>query len=186
VIVAVDVWSIIGSVSSVIAAIAASVAVWLAKATVDEARASRRDGERGLAELLARQQTQLEAMSTAHHEEMTQRAESLAAERELEVIRQLQRIAGMLQDLADCARDESVNPPRLVSEISPIPLTRIPGLLARLQTAVESLRALAGPNLPGVLGTAEYGYNVGTPAIHFVGEAIAGLREVESAISAMS
>jgi hypothetical protein len=117
---------------------------------------------------------------------MAQRAHALGAELRLATIQQLQRIAQILLDLADCARDEVINPPPRVSDVSPIPLTRITGFLAALRAAAASLSALDGPELPSVGRVAEEGYRVGVSSMHFVGEAFTGLQEVEAAIDAVA
>jgi len=115
---------------------------------------------------------------------MAQRAQALAAERQLEVARRLDGIADALLNLADCAREEAISPPARLSDVSPIPLTRLPGLLAALRAATGSLQAIGGPELPNVSRIAAQGYSVGTPPMHFVGEASTGLQEVEAAIAA--
>jgi hypothetical protein len=149
---------------------------------VDEARASRRDEQRAHQELLASHQKQLDAASSAHRQEIEQRAAALEAERRIEVIRALRRVATDLLDLADCARQETIEPPATLSELTPIPLTRIPGLLAALRTSVQSVEALGGPRLSVVTRITDQGYNVGLPSMQFVGEAFDGLREVEDAM----
>jgi hypothetical protein len=177
-------WATIGNIASVVAALAAAVAILFAKRTVDEARASRREANDAHEHLLASHRQQLEASSAAHREEMAQRAQALASERKLEVLRQLQQIASVLVNLADGARDEAINPPARLSEISPIPLTCITGILAALRATTASLDALRGPDLPQVRRVASQSFSPGTPPMHFVGEAFMALSEVENAISA--
>jgi hypothetical protein len=179
-----DVWAAVGGVVSVLAAASAAVAIWFAKTTVDEARASRKEDQQAHEQVLASHRAQLDASSAAHREEMAQRAEALAAERQLDVVRRLDGIADALLNLADCAREETISPPARLTDASPIPLTCIPGLLAALRAAAGSLHAIGGPELPNVSRIAAEGYGVGTPPIHFVGEAFTGLQEVEAAIAA--
>jgi hypothetical protein len=219
VVIAADIWAAVGGVGSVVAAVAAAVAVWFAKSTVDEARRARTaqqeaheellashqrqldaaagahrdemtERARALAaeqsaheELLAGDRQQLEASTRAHEAEMTQRAQAAAAERDVAVIRQLQHLSGVLLALADCARDEAVTPPTLISEVSPFPLTRIPGILAGMRSGVAMVRALGGPELPETHRIAQQGHTVGSAPMRFVGEAFAGLQEVEGAIA---
>ena len=217
--IAADIWVAIGGVGSVVAAVAAAIAVWFAKTTVDEARmagvAQQRAHEEMLAsqqrdldafagahqeemaeraralaaeqrahkELLAGVRQQIEASASAHEHQMAQRAQAAAAERHVAIIRQLQHVSGLLLELADCARAETVTPPAMVSEVSPFPLTRIPGVLAGLRSSVAMVRALGGPELRETHRIAQQGHNVGSLPMTFVGEAFTGLREVEGAIA---
>lgn len=121
-------------------------------------------------------------MATAHQEELAQRARALEAERQLEVVRRLDRLARALLYLADCAREEAINPPTRLSEVSPIPLTRIPGLLAALRAAAAAVLACGGPDLPKVRRIADQGYHGGTSPMYLVGEAFTALQEVEDAL----
>jgi len=218
-VIAADIWVAIGGVGSVVAAVAAAIAVWFAKTTVDEARmagvAQQRAHEEMLAsqqrdldafagahqeemaeraralaaeqrahkELLAGVRQQIEASASAHEHQMAQRAQAAAAERHVAIIRQLQHVSGLLLELADCARAETVTPPAMVSEVSPFPLTRIPGVLAGLRSSVAMVRALGGPELRETHRIAQQGHNVGSLPMTFVGEAFTGLREVEGAIA---
>ena len=182
--VAADAWTAIGGIGSMLAVAAAVVATYFAKTTVDEARTGREDDRRAHDEVLASQRAQLDAVTAAHREEMAQRAQALDAERQLEVVRRLDRLARALLDLADWARDEAINPPARLSDVSPIPLTRIPGLLAALRAAAATLLAIGGPDLPNVRRVADQGYHGGMSPMHFVGEAFTGLQEVEDALAA--
>jgi hypothetical protein len=117
--VAADAWTAIGGIGSTLAVAAAVVAIYFAKKTVDEARAGREAERKAHEDVLASHRAQLDALTAAHREEMAQRAQALEAERDLEVVRRLDRLARALLDLADCARDEAINPPARLSDISP-------------------------------------------------------------------
>src|SRR5437879_4714344 len=73
-------WTVVGSVSAVVAAAAALVAVWFARRTVLEARAGRREAHDAHAEEIREQTRLLEATTLAHEQEMAAREHASASE----------------------------------------------------------------------------------------------------------
>jgi hypothetical protein len=78
-----DIWAAVGGVGSVLAAVAAAVAVWFAKATVYEARTARREDQRAHQELLTSHQAQLEVTAAAHRDAVAQHVQARSADQEL-------------------------------------------------------------------------------------------------------
>lgn len=143
----------IGEIASVVGAGAALAAVYVARLTVLEARDGRKEA------------------ADAH-------VEAMGAERRLQQALQLERVAALLRELSDVARDEQLHPPAALSEIQPIPLSRLPSVLARLRVAVRTFDLLGGPDLPAAREVAEAGQTLGTQPIALVGTAMTALHEV--------
>jgi hypothetical protein len=174
-----DAWSAVGGIAAVVAALAALITIWYARATVGEARTARREATAAHAEDLAEQRRALETSAASHQQQMQQRAQALATELKLQRIVQLERIAEVLTDLADIARDEAIAPPpRPVSYPTAFRMSRIPAALARLRTAVALLDALGGPRLAAASQLA--GQAGGTPPETTLSSALAALQEIET------
>ncbi len=174
-----DAWSAVGGIAAVVAAGAALITIWYARATVGEARAARREASDAHTEEVAEQRSALQASTAAHQEQMRERERALATEIKLQRIVQLERVAEVLTDLADTARAEAIQPPgRPVTDQSGQRMTRIPAVLARLRVAVALLDALGAPRLiaAGKLGRQAGG----TPPQTTLSSALDALREIES------
>src|SRR6266516_2713188 len=98
-----DAWSAVGGIAAVVAAGAALITIWYARATVGEARAARREASVAHTEEMAEQRSALQASTAAHQEQMRERERALATEIKLQRIVQLERVAEVLTDLADTA-----------------------------------------------------------------------------------
>jgi hypothetical protein len=98
-----DAWSAVGGIAAVVAAGAALITIWYARATVGEARAARREASDAHTEEMAEQRSALQASTAAHQEQMRERERALATEIKLQRIVQLERVAEVLTDLADTA-----------------------------------------------------------------------------------
>lgn len=168
--VAADAWTTVGGVASVVAAAAALVTIIYARATVQVAREARQEARRDHAQSLAaereaasaavaEQRAAIEAAAAAHHEEMADRARAFEAEIVLERIVQLERIADVLSELVDVARDEHVSPPPQLAPPSPFRATRLPAMLERVRTGMSILAALGAPELPALTRLVNEGAN---------------------------
>ena len=64
----------------------------------------------------------------------------------------------------------------------PFRATRIPAMLARLQTALTMLSSLGGPDLLAASRLAAGDYNLGSSPLEIVGGGVNALREIESLV----
>jgi hypothetical protein len=193
---AVEFWNGLAAVSSVVAALATLVTVRYARDTVADAREERREAAERHAAALAEQQRTAAATEAAEEETRhaaaeardayeQQRAEAamtLAMQRTLRRIDQIDRIAQLLGALANLARDEAVTPPPNVG-MPPIALTRIPTILAELRTAVALHAALGGTELSLSQERADNAYGAGTEAMSFLSRAQAALDHVSRLVA---
>jgi hypothetical protein len=143
----------LGEIASLVGAGAALAAVYVARLTVNEARDGRKEA------------------ADAH-------VEAMASEHRLQQTLQLERVASLLRELSDVARGEQLDPPAALSELQPIPLSRLPSVLARLRVAINTLDLLGGPDLAAARQVAEEGHTIGTQPISLVGIAMTALSEV--------
>ncbi len=166
----------LGSISAGIAAVAALVTVYYARATVIEARKARGEASGAHAEELAREGELIDAIRLAHVEEVADR--QLALEREL----WLQRLTevGKLQDLlwqaSDIARHEVDNPPpRIAGQTGT--WTRLTGVLLRVEAALANLQQLGGPALPEIKQMASNGKQIGIHPGEVVSKTMSALEQ---------
>ena len=136
----------LGDVLTVIAALAAMLAVWYARATVVIARDARSDASRAHAEQMARQAALLEATRSAHKQELIFRAEQLVRDLWLQRLTRLGRLQDLLGEAADVGRAEiEAPPPRIHGQ--PGTWTRVTGALLRVEAELSILQLL-GCELP--------------------------------------
>jgi hypothetical protein len=176
---AADTWTTIGSGASVVAAIAALMAVRYARETVRESRAGRTDARRDHAESLREQRALLDAAHRGHEDEMAEREKALARELALQRIVQLDRVGRALIRLTEVARAEAITPPPALDPVQPIRLSAIPSVVAQLRMALRLFNRLGGPALNAAERLAEAGPHAGTPATSVLGDAFGALSEVE-------
>jgi hypothetical protein len=182
VVAAVDTWSVISSVASVLAATAALVTILYARATVQEAQRGRRESRANHVEAIAEQKTMAAAFSSAHAEQMADRQRAHDADARLQRLAQMERISELLLSVIDAARAEALEPPPLLTPPSQFRATRIPAMLARLGVALTILDQLAGPRLELASDLAVRGYGPGSNAMQVVGDAISALKQIESIV----
>jgi hypothetical protein len=177
---------LIAAVATVAAAIAALATIYFARQTVAEAREARREGHAAhlaeLAELAAvrtaTEQTikeqQMTAMATlaAHEEEMEERGAALEHERELQRLAQLNRIADLLQELADVARIEIFQSAPKSPPPQPIPWSPIPGICRHLEVAIAVYESLGGAKLESIAALAGSAPAMGKNRAEIAGTAI--------------
>src|SRR4051794_8554176 len=141
---------IISLVAAVVAAGSALVTVLYAQATVKEAQKGRRETAEQTAELLAEQRREIVRAEAAHQQQVAV-AERAQVQRVLmERALQLDRIAALVLHISDIARQEVIEPPPKLSELSPFPLSRLPAARMRLATALVLYEHLGGTPLGGV------------------------------------
>lgn len=136
----------IGDFASGIAAVAALLTVYYARATVAEARRSRREASAAHGEEMSREGQLLDATQAAHQQEMSERQRALASELWLQRLTQLGRVNELLGETADIARIEIANPPAKVAG-GLGSWTRVTGALVRVEAALIILEQLGGPSL---------------------------------------
>ena len=73
-------WTVVSSVSALVAAAAALATIWFARRTVIESRAARREAHEAHTEEMGQQSALLAATTTAHEREMTERERALASQ----------------------------------------------------------------------------------------------------------
>jgi hypothetical protein len=143
----------LGDVLTVIAVLAALLAVWYARATVFVARDARKDASAAHAEQMGRQadllgttRSVLEATRSAHEQEMMSRAAQQGRDLWLQRLSRLGRLQDLLGEAADVGRAEiEVPPPRIPGQ--PGTWTRVTGALLRVEAEVAILELL-GCELP--------------------------------------
>jgi predicted RNase H-like HicB family nuclease len=177
-----DAWSTVGSVAAVVAAGAALVTIWFARDTVTEARAERREASEAHIEEMRQQAQLLEATREAHEREMAERAKALRSELVMQRLAQLDRIADLLRETAHIAGDEEVHPPIRPDLGSPFTLSRLPGMLARVEAAVIILVALGGPPLDAAMQLATEDRMLGTPPRKVISDAMTALQALNSLV----
>jgi hypothetical protein len=175
-----DAWGALGGIASVIAACAALVTIFYARATVIQARSGQRDAKIAHSEELLEQRALIEQAQAAHHEEMVERARALSAEIKLHRIVQLERVVETLVELIRVARDEEIHPPPgIEGVVLPAGMTLIPTVLARLRTNIVLLERLGpGEKLLIAGQLAMQGSTLSPPKI--VSTSLAALNEIES------
>src|SRR5665647_3051360 len=127
--------SSVGSISTVVAALAALMTIVLARKTVAEARAGRSEARGAHLAEMDQQAVFLEATTTAHEREMQARANALASELVLQRLAQVGRVEELIGEVSDIARFEIEHPP-LPIEGQIGTWTRITCALARLEAAI--------------------------------------------------
>jgi hypothetical protein len=148
-----DAWSPVSGIAAVIAASAALVTVWFAGRTVFEARRARKESSSAHSEEMRQQAALLATTTAAHEREMAERARALASELVVQRLAQLDKIAELLRETVDVGYREAQYPP-LKPETGPFTMTRLPGLLLRLEAAVAVAGRLGCPALDGVMKVA--------------------------------
>lgn len=184
-------WSGLAAVSSVVAAVAALTTIFYARATVFDARSARRESQAQQEDLLGEQRRTVAATEIAQQEahqaaedarrayerERLEATRLLAAQERLRRIDQLERISQLLGVLANTARDELLAPPPTLP-FSPLPLTRLPTVLAELRAAVALHSALGGVEIEALRDLAVNPYSAGHEPAVFLGRAQACLEQV--------
>lgn len=140
---------VIGDIASGIAALAALVTVYYARATVLQAHQARREATAAHSEEMAREAQLLEATKDAHEQEMAARKHALDRELWLQRLTQLGKLQNLLWEAADIARSEISNRPERIAG-QPGAWTRLTGVFVRVEAAVVSLEVLEGPSLPKI------------------------------------
>jgi hypothetical protein len=144
-----------------VAAVAALLTVYYARATVSEARKSRREASSAHTEEMSREAQLLEATTAAHEQEMVARADALARELWLQRLTQLGKVQELLGEAVEAAHSEigkrQLGSPAIVG----IGSTQLSSALLRVEAALVILARLGGPVLPEVRNMAEKGRNAG-------------------------
>jgi hypothetical protein len=146
----------LGVIFAALAVIAAAVAivyarktVWFARQTVSEAQKARDDAHRD-------HENEARTQREAHRDE-------LDAERVLEQLRQLDRIAEIVLAITTAALHEIEHPAPTLDDM--LSTSRLPSLLGRLHVALAVFRSLGGSSLSATQTLAEQG--AGKPGIVF-------------------
>lgn len=135
-----------GDALTVIAVLAALLAVWYARATVLIAHETREDAATAHAEQMVQQAEQLLASTKAHEQEMFSRARQLDRDLWVQRLTRLGRLQDLLGETADIGRAEmEVPPPRIHGQ--PGTWTRVTGALLRVEAELSILELL-GCELP--------------------------------------
>lgn len=187
------------SITTIITTLAAVVALYYAREAVrqtnenqhqahqwrvEDTEAQRRvqqDADAAHAENIAQLRQLQESSAKAHAEEMAERAKALDADRRLQRLAALQRIADAVGELASIAWDESENPP--VSKPMMLPRSRIHMAQQRVGTAVAAYRALGGQPIEAVDRLVERTHMAGSPPDPWFGDAVSALVGVTHAIT---
>lgn len=181
-----DAWSAVGAIAAVVAALAALLTVLYARSTVSEARHARHESHRDHLEETGAQRRLLEASAAAHREEMEDRRSELEAERKLQRLAQLERIAQTVFDVITIAREEHLEPSPKIVEPMPFRAQLISSALARLRVSVAMLEAIGGAHLEEVSKLADMPYGIGNSPMEIVNAGIDALRAIEWALRAES
>lgn len=136
----------LSDLSSAVAALAALITVYYARATVLVARKARNEASAAHGEEMDREAQLLEITRAAHEQEMAERARALDRELWLQRLTQLGKLQDLLWEAADIARTEISNPPPRIAG-QPGSWTRLTGVLLRVEGAVVILELLDGPPL---------------------------------------
>jgi hypothetical protein len=160
------------SAFSGVAALAALLAVYFARATVQEARRNRSEEALAHREAMASEERLLEATNASHEQEMQDRYNAVEREMWVERLTQLGRVQELLGNVVDTtgttiALREEAGRPMTVG----IGDTRVSCALLRAEVGVAILAQLGGPSLPEFAQAAERGRVAGT-SLHEV-EAVA-------------
>jgi hypothetical protein len=139
----------IGDIASGVAAVAALLTVYYARATVSVARETRREASAAHNEEMAREAQLLEATRAAHEQEMAERQRALARELWLQRLLQLGKLQDLLWEAADIGRAEIADAPERIAG-QPGTWTRLTGVLLRIEAALVSLELLGGPPLADI------------------------------------
>jgi len=136
----------LGDVLTLLAVVAALLAVWYARATVRIARDARKDAATAHAEQMARLAEQLQASTKAHQQEMISRDRQLDRDLWVQRLTRLGRLQDLLGETADIGRAEiEAPPPRIHGQ--PGTWTRVTGALLRVEAELSILELL-GCELP--------------------------------------
>ena len=168
----------IGDIASGIAALAALVTVYYARATVLQAREARREASAAHNEEMDREAQLLGATRAAHEQEMAAREHAVDRELWVQRLTQLGKIHDLLGETADIARFEISNPPERI-EGQPGSWTRLPGALARVEAALVILERLGGPSLPETRQMTVNCRQMRTPPAQVAGEAMSALGRMQ-------
>ena len=176
-----DAWGAVGGIASFVGAAAVLIAVLYARETVREARAARAEAHADHLETIREQEKATDAARDAQRVEMADRERAYQAERALQRGAQVQRIADLLLELVEVARDEDLNPPPMASG-GAFRSTRIPALVIRLRGALGHLAALGGPALETTEKLARE-RQTGDSPLTTLGDAVSSLAEIEFAVA---
>jgi hypothetical protein len=166
---------VIGDIASGIAALAALVTIYYARATVLQAREARREASAAHSEEMDREAQLLEETQAAYEQEMAARKLALQRELWLQRLAQLGKLQDLLWEAADIARSEISNPPERI-EGQPGTWTRLTGVLLRVEAGLVSLELLEGPSLPKIKQMAGECQQMHTPAARVVSETMSALQ----------
>jgi hypothetical protein len=139
----------VANIAAVLAAIAAFVTVYYARATVRETGASRREQSIAHEEEMGREAQLLEATRTAHKQEMAERQHALNSEIWLRRLTQVARLQDLLGRTIEAARERIAVQTR--PYVEPDSLDRLPIVLIQTEGALAVLTQLGGPEPPEAL-----------------------------------
>jgi hypothetical protein len=159
-------------IASGIAAVAALLTVYYARATVSEARRSRNEASSAHTDEMNRAAQLLQATITAHEREMAERAEALARELWLQRLTQLGKVQELLGDAVEAARSEIGRREAGSPMIASIGSTLLSSALLRVEAAVVILTRLGGPALPDIRQMTEKGRDAGASLYEVEAEAV--------------
>jgi hypothetical protein len=157
-----------------VAALATLVAVFYARATVQESRKGRQEASLAHVEEMTREARLLEATQTAHEREMEERRRAHQREMWLERLRQVGRVQELLAETSDIARHEIEHPPEKVA-LQFGTWTRTTSGLTRVEAALVILEKLGGPAMPEARQLTSTLRMMNTPPQRIVGDTMGEL-----------
>lgn len=119
------------AIATIVAAVAALLAVYFARKTVGEAEEARRESRKAHAEEMAEMRAAGEAAAAQHRAEMAERQRAFDADLVLRRLAQLEQISALLLHLVEVARTEYFEPPpplHLEGGAKVVTTTRLPAL----------------------------------------------------------
>jgi hypothetical protein len=153
--------TVVSALATVIAAGATVVAVLYARKTVFYARKTVTESEQAAQSAAERHTEQVHALDlisasahAAHENEMRERKLAFDHDVWLRSLAQLQRVAQVLRELIDAAREERAHPSERILDIQrgrAISSTPVQMLQVQLRIEVRVLKALGGPDLTEVI-----------------------------------
>lgn len=160
----------VAGIFSGIAAVAAFVTVYYARATVSEARRAREEATAAHAEEMAKERQLLEATTSGHQQEMAERRHAFERELWLQRLAQLGTVQELLGATVDAALQEIASRGHGGPTNIGIAATRLSSAVVRVEAATVILERLGGPRLGEVLRVTERGRQGSTALGEFVAD----------------
>jgi hypothetical protein len=163
------------TISGVVAAVAAVGAVYFARDTVQQSIEGRKDADKHHDAQIAEMKAATVASAEQHRIEMKDRNRLAEADKRNQQLMQLDRVAELLRQIADVARDEHRNHPEPLAPGHTG--SKLPIMCMRLENALHVLVGLDLPNPPKTYELAETRGRL-SPILS-VGDAVDALYEIQ-------